>query len=314
MPPSLHRRNFIKITAAAAAALSLGASPTGMPYRQLGRTGEKVSLLGLGGAHMGQGDSPTEAEAIALMRTAIDAGVNFFDNAWSYSAGLCERRMGQALADGYRDRVFLMTKVLARDVAGAAQQLEDSLQRLRTDRLDLWQFHAVQEPDDIGRIYDGGLLDLALKARQEGKIRYIGFTGHARPQLHLEMIRRGFAWDAVQMPLNVFDPHYLSFARQVLPLAVERGIGVIAMKTMGGTPGSIPATGAVTPHQCLRYAMTLPVSTVSSGMETMEKLQHNIAAARGFTPLDEAQLAALLARTKDPGSQGRHEGYKTTGG
>jgi uncharacterized protein len=310
------RRKFIQMATITAAGLSVGAAPTvrtDMPYRRLGRTGESVSLLGLGGAHMGQGDSPDQTQAIAIMRAAVDAGINFFDNAWSYTEGRCEERMGLALADGYRDKVFLMSKVLSRDLQGARQQLEDSLRRLRTDTIDLWQFHSIQNNDDIEMIYNGGLIELALRAQEEGKIRYIGFTGHTHPRLHVEMIRRGFAWDTVQMPLNVFDPHYLSFAADVLPLALEHDIGVIAMKTMAGTPGVIPGTGLVQPTECLRYAMGLPVSTVSSGMDTMERLQANIAVARNFTPLGKKELAALLQRTATAGAEGRHENYKSSG-
>ena len=313
------RRRFIRLAAAGAAGLglapALAADPPerqGMPYRLLGRTGEPVSLLGLGGAHMGQREELDPAQAVAIMRAAVDAGVNFFDNAWSYTGGVCEERMGLALADGYRERVFLMTKVLARDPDGARSQLEDSLRRLRCETVDLWQFHSIQTTDDIDRVY-GDLLNVAEKAKAEGKIRRIGFTGHTHPGLHLEMIRRGFAWDAVQMPLNVFDPHYLSFAAEVLPLAVRRGIGVIAMKSMAGTPGHIPATGAATPAECLRYAMGLAVSTVSSGMDSMERLRQNVAVAKSFKPLTAAESAALLRRTAADAADGAHEGYKARG-
>jgi len=304
------RRDFLKISVAAAAGLSLGAGPAGMPYRALGNTGERVSLLGLGGAHMGYDGDLSERDAIALMREAVDAGINFFDNAWSYSGGLSEERMGRALTDGYRQRVFLMTKEASRDPATAIERLEESLRRLRTDVIDLWQLHHIHHPDEPEQIYERGLLAAALKAREQGKIRYLGFTGHTDPALHLEMIERGFSWDTVQMPVNVLDPHYLSFVEQVLPVAVEKEIGVIAMKTLAGTPGVIPATGAATVSECLRFAMSLPVSTVCSGMDSLDKLRHNVSIAREFAPLDDEERLALLVRTAEQGRQGELQSYK----
>ncbi len=306
------RRTFLKLSTAAAAGLSISAAPNhrDMPQRILGRTGEAVSLLGLGGAHMARHGNMEEKAAIALMHAAIDEGINFFDNAWGYSDGASEIRMGKALRGGYRDRVFLMTKDTSRHPKRAIAHLEESLRRLQTDVIDLWQFHNIKQPDDPERIYERGLLEAALKAKEEGKIRYIGFTGHTLPALHVEMIERGFAWDATQMPINVFDPHYLSFVEQVLPLAVERNIGVIAMKTLGGTPEAILATGVATAAECLRYAMSLPVATVCSGMDSLEKLRQNAAIARQFTPLADDEQLALLSRTQELGAQGTHESYK----
>ena len=306
------RRTFLKLSAATAAGLSISAAPPhrDMPYRVLGRTGEAVSLLGLGGAHIADHGNMEEKEAIALMHVAIDEGINFFDNAWGYSNGESEERMGKALRGGYRDRVFLMTKDASRHPKRAIAHLEESLRRLQTDAIDLWQFHNIRRPDDPKRIYEQGLLEAALKAKEEGKIRYIGFTGHTLPALHVEMIERGFAWDATQMPVNVFDPHYLSFVEQVLPVAVERNIGVIAMKTLAGSPGAILATGAATVAECLRYAMSLPVATVCSGMDSLEKLRQNAAIARQFAPLADDERLALLARTQEQGMQGEHESYK----
>lgn len=306
------RRTFLKLSAATAASLSINAAPShrDMPHRVLGRTGEAVSLLGLGGAHLAQHGNMEEREAIALMHAAIDEGITFFDNAWGYSNGESEERMGKALRGGYRDRVFLMTKDASRHPKRAIAHLEESLRRLQTDAIDLWQFHNIRKPDDPARIYEQGLLEAALKAKEEGKIRYIGFTGHTLPALHVEMIERGFAWDATQMPINVFDPHYLSFVEHVLPAAVERNIGVIAMKTLAGSPGAILATGAATAAECLRYAMSLPVATVCSGMDSREKLQQNAAIARQFAPLADDERLALLARTKEQGMQGEHESYK----
>jgi predicted aldo/keto reductase-like oxidoreductase len=312
------RRQFLQTSTASIAGLALGAAPlqaglAGMPHRLLGNTGESVSLLSLGGAHMGNFGDLTDTKAVAIMYKAVDQGINFFDNAWNYSDGLSERRMGQFLASGYRDRVFLMSKEVSRDPKIVTAHLDESLQRLQTDRLDLWQFHGIKEPDEPRQIYEDGLLDAVLKARKAGKIRYIGFTGHTRPDLHVEMIERGHPWDTMQMPINVFDPHYLSFIEKALPLAVERGIGVIAMKTLAGTPGNIPATGAATVAECLRYAMSLPVSTVCSGMDSMEKLEQNIAVAKAFKPMSQDELKAILARTAPIAQSGEHEKYKAAG-
>ena len=306
------RRTFLKLSTAAAAGLSISAAPAhrDMPHRLLGRTGESVSLLGLGGAHLAHHGNMEEKEAIALMHAAIDEGINFFDNAWGYSNGESEMRMGKALRGGYRDRVFLMTKDASRHPKRAIAHLEESLRRLQTDAIDLWQFHNIRQPDDPQRIYEQGLLEAALKAKEQGKIRYIGFTGHTLPSLHVEMIERGFAWDATQMPINVFDPHYLSFVEHVLPAAVARNIGVIAMKTLGGSPEAILATGAATLAECLRYAMSLPVATVCSGMDSLAKLQQNADLARGFAPLADDERLALLSRTQELGMGGAHESYK----
>ena len=306
------RRTFLKLSTAAAASLSISAAPShrDMPQRLLGRTGEAVSLPGLGGAHLSAHGDMEEKAAIALMYAAIDEGINFFDNARSYSNGESERRMGKALKGGHRNRVFLMTKDTSRHPKRAIAHLEESLRRLQTDVIDLWQFHNIRRPDDPQRIYEQGLLEAALKAKEAGKIRYIGFTGHTLPALHVEMIERGFAWDATQMPINVFDPHYLSFVEQVLPVAVEKNIGVIAMKTLAGSPEAILATGAATAAECLRYAMSLPVATVCSGMDSLEKLRQNADIARRFAPLADDERLALLSRTKALGMQGTQESYK----
>jgi len=283
----------------------------GMPYRPLGSTGEKVSLLGLGGSHIGQGNV-TEAGAIRIMRTAIDEGVNFFDNAWAYFDGKSEERMGKALNDGYRDKVFLMTKHKGRDRATAQEQLETSLKRLGVDHIDLWQFHEVVHPDFPRMIYENGALDVAVKARKQGKIRYIGFTGHHYPKYLNEMLDRGFAFDTLQMPLNVFDHHFRSFEHDTLPKALDKKMGVIAMKTLGGNPGTIPnASKAATAEECLRYAMSLPVSTVCSGMDSMDRLKSNLAIAKAFTPFEPDELTALLKRTAPDAADGNYEPYKT---
>jgi predicted aldo/keto reductase-like oxidoreductase len=313
---SIKRRDFLKF-AAAGAALSLMPVPAtaavvnGMPYRELGATGEKVSLLCLGGAHIG-GKELSSDESVAMIRHAIDEGVNFLDNAWHYHGGESERRMGRALKDGYRDKALLMTKHQGRDGAAAQAFLEESLRRLDVDVIDLWQFHEVNEPDFPERIYTEGALEYALKARDEGKIRYIGFTGHHIPVFLAEMIERGYAWDTCQFPVNVFDHHFESFTQQVLPKAVEKKIGVIGMKTQGGSPGNISnKAGACTPAECLRFAMMQPVSTVCSGMDSMEVLVENIATAKSFKPFEKEELDQLLTRAKEQAMTGEFEPYKT---
>jgi uncharacterized protein len=312
---AIARRDFLRLSAVTAAGLAFGATPAtvttvnDMPYRILGKTGEQVSLLCLGGAHIGR-DNLTESESIALMRTAIDEGVNFFDNAWLYSSGRSEERMGKALKDGYRDKVFLMTKHLGRDRQTAQEHLETSLRRLDVDVIDLWQCHEMLEEDDPQKIYENGVIEFMLEAKEQGKIRYIGFTGHKRPSVHQEMITRGFAWDTLQLPLNVFDPHFSSFEEAVLPMAAERNIGVIAMKTLGGSPRAILSTESVSAAECLRYAMNLPVATVCSGMDTMEFLKHNIGVAKSFQPMGGDEIAALLTRTAPHAGDGQYEYYK----
>lgn len=309
----MDRRDFLKFSAAAAAFACLAPPAVaemrnGMPYRTLGKTGENVSLLCLGGAHIGF-KPLTDEQSIALMRHAVDEGVNFFDNAWAYNDGRSEILMGRALKDGYREKVFLMTKHQGRDAATAQEFLDTSLKRLDVDVIDLWQFHEVVHPKDPGRIYSEGALEVALRAKEQGKIRYIGFTGHHLTSTHLEMIEKGFAWDTVQMPLNIFDYHFRSFQQKVVPAAVEKNMGIIAMKTMGG--GGLLESQAVTPEECLRYAMNLPVSTVCSGMDSMEKLKKNIATAKSFKPLGEPEVAALREKAKALAADGKYEAYKT---
>jgi predicted aldo/keto reductase-like oxidoreductase len=309
----INRRDFLKSTAGAAVSSALlsgealAQNGSGMPMRALGKTGEHVSLLTVGGHHIAR-DPLTLQDSIRLQRMAIDEGVNFFDNAWVYHQGKSEEWMGQALKDGYRDKVFLMTKHLGREPKKAQEQLEDSLRRFDVDVIDLWQYHMVSKPGEVESIYDSGALDVALKARDQGKIRYIGFTGHASPSIHLDMIERGFAWDAVQMPVNVFDHHYKSFEQNVLPKAREKGIAVLGMKTAAG--GRILESGAANVEECLRYAMSIPVTTVVSGMNTLEMLKENLAVAKGFQGMPDSEKSELLARTKAPAMTGRHEYYK----
>ncbi len=276
----------------------------GVPYRRLGRTGEMVSLIGVGGYHLGR--QADEQEAIRIVRTALDNGINFLDNCWDYNGGASEIRMGMALRDGYRDKAFLMTKIDGRTQETAARQIDESLGRLRTDRIDLLQFHEVIRMTDPERVFAGdGALEAVVAARRAGKIRYVGFTGHKSPAIHLRMLdtaqAAGFRFDAVQMPLNVMDAHYDSFERQVVPRLVEQDIGVLGMKPMGDP--FVLVSGTATAVECLHYAMTLP---------TMPVLEQALHAARSFRPLGEAAVAALLGRTAQAGRDGAYELYKTT--
>jgi aryl-alcohol dehydrogenase-like predicted oxidoreductase len=285
----------------------------GIPYRTLGRTGERVSLIGLGGAHIGRVHD--EAEAIRIVRTAIEQGINFMDNSWDYSEGKAEERMGRALRGGYRNKVFLMTKVDGRTRQAAARQLDESLRRLQTDHLDLWQFHENIRLSDADRIFaPDGALEAALAAREAGKIRHIGFTGHKSPDIHLHMLEvadaHGFTFATVQMPVNVMDAHYESFAAKVLPAAAARGMGILAMKTMGDR--HILESQVVSPRECLHYAMNQPVSVVITGCDSIPILEQAIDAAKTFRPLSEAQLAALLAQTREAAAGGRYELFKTS--
>ena len=284
--------------------------PTRSPGR-LGRTGDKVSLLGLGGAHMA--GLPDDAAATAFMRQAIDAGITFFDNSWDYSAGLTEQRMGKALLDGYRHKVFLMTKTDSHTAAGFNTQLTTCMGRLQTDMIDLIQFHEVVRMTDPDEIFaPGGAIEAAIAARKAGKVRYIGFTGHKDPSIHLHMIetaeKHGFHFDTVQMPINVMDAHYRSFQHEVIPVAQKKGIGVLAMKTFGS--GVMLKSKTATPLEMLQYSMTLPVASVITGMNTPELLQQGLTAARTFKPMQQAQIDDLLTRTKPAALDGKYEPFK----
>jgi aryl-alcohol dehydrogenase-like predicted oxidoreductase len=281
-----------------------------IPHRPLGRSGHQVSILGLGGFHLA---AAGQKEAMRLVREAIDRGITFLDNAWEYGDGRCERWMGLALKEsGARDRVTLMTKCCAhqRDYKTAMQQLDESLTRLRTDRIDLWQFHEIIYDNDIEWLYEHGGLDAALEARDQGKIRWIGFTGHKAPHIHLKLLQRDFPWDAVQIPLNPMDATYRSFERQVLPELVRRGIGVIGMKSMGG--GAITRVRTLKPDEALRYSLSLPVATVVSGMESGALLRKNARLAANFKPFHPGEMDALRQRVRLIAGDGRFERYKTT--
>ena len=292
----------------------MGAETTSssVPYRTLGRTGEKVSAIGLGGFHIGV--PRTDDEASRIIRRAIDQGLTFMDNCWDYHDGASERRMGAALRDGYRNKAFLMTKIDGRTHALAAKQIDESLSRLQTDHIDLLQHHEVIRMEDPDRIFaEGGAMEAVQEAKKAGKVRYIGFTGHKDPAVHLRMLEvareHHFQFDAVQMPLNVMDAHFRSFAKQVLPVLVRDGVGVLGMKPLGS--GAIPKTGLVTAIECLHYALTLPTSVVINGMDTMERLNQALEALRTFKPLPEAEVNDLLARTAKAAATGKHEEFKT---
>lgn len=285
-----------------------------MLYRALGRTGEEVSALGMGGFHIGQ-PKLSDAESIQLIRQAVDRGLTFMDNSWDYNEGKSEIRMGKALRDGYRQRVFLMTKFDGRTKASAAGQINDSLKRLQTDHLDLLQVHEVIRMEDADRVFaPGGAMEAVAEAKQAGKLRYVGFTGHKDPAIHLHMLevagRHGFHFDTVQMPLNVMDAHYHSFAHQVLPVLVREQIGVLGMKSMGDK--IILTSQTVQPIECLHYALSLPTSVVVTGIDSPEVLEQAFTAARSFHPLNHSEIAALLARTRQAASKGQYELFKTS--
>jgi len=278
----------------------------------MGRTGLSVSVLGLGGFHLGSTSS--QAQATEIVAAAIDAGITFFDNAWEYHEGLSEERMGQALV-GRRDQVILMTKVCThgRDKTVAMEQLEQSLRRLRTDHLDVWQIHEVVYENDPDLIFapNGAAEALAL-AKQQGKVRFVGFTGHKDPSIHLRMLSHDFPFDTVQMPLNCLDASFRSFETQVLPEAIRRGLAVFGMKSMGGS-GEIVKYGAATPAEALRYAMSIPgIATTISGNESIDVLRQNLETAGGFTPMTAAEMQALRDRCRGLAADGRYELFKTT--
>jgi predicted aldo/keto reductase-like oxidoreductase len=285
-----------------------------VPYRDLGRTGVKVSAIGIGGWHLAL-PHVDEQLAIRIVRTAIDRGVNFMDNSWDYNEGASETRMGKALRDGYRERAFLMTKIDGRSKREAMRQLEESLRRLRVDHIDLVQHHEVIRFDDPHRIFDDDGANAALvEARQAGKVRFIGFTGHKDPQIHrhtLDVAREhDFRFDTVQMPLNVMDAHYRSFEKVVLPELVRQGIGVLGMKSMAN--GVILKSNTVTPIECLQYALNLPTSVVITGCDSMRILEQALDTAITFRPMSDAQVRAVLEKTGDAASRGEFELFKTS--
>ena len=289
-----------------------------MPYRALGRTGEQVSLVGTGGFHIGKPD--TDAEGIKLIHSGIDRGINFMDNSWDYNNGNSEVRMGKALSQGgYRQKVFLMTKIDGRNRSSFDSQLNQSLTRLQTDHVDLIQFHEILRMEDPDRIFaKDGALEAAIAAKQAGKVRFIGFTGHKDPLVHRRMLEvadtHGFRFDTVQMPINVMDAHFRSFTQTVVPLLAQRQIGILGMKTFGDhfILDKVLADKLATPIEMLHYSMTMPVSVVVCGIDRMEILDQALEAARTFQPMTGSQISALLSRTQTAAANGSTELFKTT--
>lgn len=286
----------------------------GIPTRPLGHTGEQVSILCVGGAHLGRvAQDEDESAALRLAHAALDEGVFFWDNAWGYHNGYAEELMGKALR-GRREKVFLMTKNSGRDEAFARTCLEDSLRRLGTDRIDLWQFHEINYDNDPDWVLERGGLKLALEAQRAGKVRHIGFTGHKHPRIHLKMLNTGYAWASAQMPINPMDHFYRSFQNEVVPLCVAKGVGVIGMKSLGGGPrvAEIPSTTRVTAEMCVRWALSLPISSLVRGYLSMDQLLADVRIARGFRPLGERERARILALAQPEAGDGRHEHFKST--
>jgi predicted aldo/keto reductase-like oxidoreductase len=335
--PLIHRRTFLGLgglSVAAAAcggsshgsavggpvAITSGKTPAeverggGVPKRTLGRTGVRVSMVGIGGYHLGL--ARDVADSTRMVRSALDRGVDFFDNCWDYHDGVSEERLGRALADGYRPRAFVMTKIDGRTRGAAQDQLEQSLRRLRTDVIDLIQVHEVIRESDPKRCFaENGCMEALVRAKEAGKVRFIGFTGHKDPAIHLAMLemaqQHGFTFDAVQLPLNLMDAHYLSFEQRVLPVLVDRGIAVLGMKSLAS--GKILKSGTgVTARECLHYAMSLPTSVVITGCESMRDVDQAIESARSFRPLLPEQLTQLRARTRSAAQHGFYEPFKTS--
>jgi uncharacterized protein len=315
------RREFIELAAVTAVTATWGKNMWGaetkgeIPYRTLGRTGEKVSLVGIGGYHLGKPGLDAQ-ESIHIVHQAIDEGINFLDNCWDYNGGESEIRLGRALrVGGYREKAFLMTKIDGRDKVTAANQINESLKRLQSDHIDLLQFHEVIRDSDPDRIFaTGGALEAVVQAQKAGKVRYIGFTGHKSPDVHLKMLStasaHGFTFDAVQMPLNVMDHHFNSFEAKVLPVLRHQNIGVLGMKPMGDP--FILQSKTVSAIECLHYSMNLPTSVVITGCDSRTILQQALDAARSFRPMDEKDVASLLARTAKAAHSGEFELYKTS--
>ena len=316
----MERREFLKGVAVLGIASSLQensmaqTSRQDMPYRELGRTGERVSALGMGGFHIGH-PGLSEADSIRLIRSAIDRGINFMDNSWDYNEGQSEIRMGKALKDGYRQKVFLMTKLDGRTKEEAAKQIDESLKRLQTDRVDLMQHHEIIRFEDPDRIFaQGGAQEAVLEAKKAGKVRFIGFTGHKDPHIHLYMLQvaadHGFHFDTVQMPLNVMDAHFRSLEKLVLPKQVQECVGELGMKSMGNS--IILKSKLVQPIDCLHYAMNLPTSVVITGIDSPQILDQAFEAARTFQPMTKEQVAALLRKTEQAAARGDYELFKTS--
>jgi len=299
------RRSFLTLPAVVLAAQNNNE----IPKRLLGRTGVRVSMLGVGGHHIGR---PKDAkDGIRIIHAAMDAGIDFMDNAWDYNNGRSEEVMGQALAmDGRRNKAFLMTKLCAREYAEAVKQIDESLKRLQTDHLDLLQFHECNYFNDPEYVVEKGAMKAALEARKAGKVRFIGFTGHKSPRIHLKMLAIPFEWDTCQMPINVMDERFDSFRHEVVPVCQKKNVGVIGMKGCGGDAKML-TTGAVTVEECYRYFLSQPVSVQVVGLATMEHLEGALRMARAFQPMSKTELETLQTRVKDVQSDGRFELFKT---
>lgn len=323
MEQRTNRREFVGSLTSLGIGATLGtrimqetrAEPGGIPTRPLGKTGERVSIICLGGWHIGA--TKTDQEAIKIMHAAIDNGLTFFDNAWDYHNGGSEKIMGKALAlEGKRKNVFLMTKNCERDYEGSKRNLEESLKRLQTDYIDLWQFHEMVYDNDPDWVFDKGGLKAALEAQKAGKVRYIGFTGHKDPRILLKMLDKPYHWDTAQMPINILDANYRSFQKQVLPVCLEQETAVIGMKALGGGGGEavIPSNLGISAKECRRYALSLPISALVAGISTMEHLEQDLAIAREFKPMSESEMAGYQQRFKEVASDGRFELFKSTQG
>jgi uncharacterized protein len=311
------RREFLQLAIAAGIYATVeqyaGAAETGgIPYRALGSTGEKVSIIGVGGYHLG---NPDEQTAIRIVRTALDGGINFMDNSWDYHDGESMVRMGKALLGGYRQKAFLMCKTDSHSKDGITKQIDEVLKKLQTDHVDLMQFHEVIRMEDPEKIFaQGGALEGMQAAKKAGKVRYIGFTGHKDPKIHLHMLdvakEHGFHFDTVQMPVNVLDEHFESFTREVLPRLVDEKIGPLGMKPIAA--GKALGTKVVTAPECLRFAMSMPVSVVITGCEAERDVAQALKVAREFKPMTESERSALLKKTAEVAAKGKFEEYKTT--
>lgn len=324
MAEQTNRREFIQASAVAGATLALAEAlfaqqedtGQGLPLRPLGDTGEKVSILCLGGWHIGAAAKELgEDAAIRLMHEALDGGMTFFDNCWDYHDGYSEEVMGKAIHDR-RDKVFLMTKICERDYQGALANIDESLKRLKTDRLDLAQFHEMVYDNDPDWVFDKGGIRAALEAQKAGKVRYIGFTGHKDPRIHLKMLDKPYKWASAQMPINICDYHFRSFANEVVPVCLKKGVGVIGMKSLGGSPdgknGRLPQAGVASATECIAYALSQPVASLVVGIRNDRDLQQAFQVGRNFQPLSQEVQEALRNKVKEVAGDGRHELFKTT--
>lgn len=316
------RRSFLAKSITGVSAISIGTNvlantsfweEKGMPTRPLGKTGVDVSILGLGGWHIRS--VKDNNEAFKIIDAAIGEGLTFLDNSWDYHKGAAEELIGDALQrNGLRKKAFVMTKFCDRDYKGAMQHLEDSLRRLKTDYLDLWQFHEFNYDNDPEWALEKGGLKAVMEAKKSGKVRFIGFTGHKDPRIHLKALELPMDWDTVQMPINIMDAHYRSFQNQVVPVCNEKNIGVIGMKSLGGSGAIIPTKADISVDMCIRYALNQPISTLVSGISSMTELKQNISSARNFSALSAAHKKELLAKVKDVAGDGRYEIFKSTTG